>query len=393
MDQLLNTPITDFFQWAKLRTPVWPDNNVPDMHVEKYTDFKLCEPKKRIGIEVEVEGIGRMSGAIDKYIWMTKADGSLRNNGCEFVTLPIAGRQVIYAVDNLFTNLPPTADFSERTSIHIHVNVREQTIGQILTLLMLYTVFEQLLFEFAGPQRKKNIFCVAIQETRYPYMIMNFLKNQSFIDLIMSWKKYSGLNLGIMRGLGTIEYRIMEGHSDPLRLLKWINILLRMHQYVRVVSFKQAYEEIRTLNTSSMYEQFVRNVFKSDADDLLKNVYNLQQLLEVGVSSAKTFGLPSEFLTSLTSKVSTDSLLLKQLEVKEYPPVAKKSESLFSEDMLAKYVANFRYTARAATAAEMQQATQGAYITNPAHQVGQMPPQDVGMTLDDLYRDEPVEWR
>ena len=323
MDELLNTPIDTWFKWPKLKTPVWPEGTTPDLHLEKYREFKICEPKKRIGIEVEVEGITRMP-VIDKQIWFTKVDGSLRNNGIEFITAPVAGLQIIYAIDNLYSNLPTTADFSERTSIHVHVNVREQTVGQILTLLMLYTVFEQLLFEFAGPQRRNNIFCVAVQETRYPYLITNFLRDKSFGDLIMGWKKYSGLNLGIIRGLGTIEYRIMEGHNDPVRLLNWINILLRMHQYVRTTSFNEAYEAIRTLNTTSMYEQFIRNVFKSDAENLIKHGYNLQQMLEVGVSSAKAFALPSEFLKTLTSNISTESTLLKKLNVLEYP-IAKKS--------------------------------------------------------------------
>jgi hypothetical protein len=332
MDQILKEPLENYFKWPKFRTPVWPDGLKPDLRVADYANFKLCEPKKRIGIEIEVENLTVGSVEYDRYIWVPKNDGSLRNNGLEFVSLALAGHEIVYAVDNFYKNLPRSADFSERTSIHIHANMRDQTVGQLLTTLMLYTTFEQLLFEFAGPQRRNNIFCVSVQETRYPYLISDFFKNQSLVDLTRDWKKYSGLNLRSLRNLGTIEYRIMEGHNNPRRLLNWINIILRMSQYARHTPFEAAFESIKMLNTTSMYEQFMREVFREDADLLLNTGRNLQQLLETGVSTIKAFTMESDFRMGLSKNISPNSSLLKKLGVKEYPK-AKKHDINYSDWM------------------------------------------------------------
>ena len=133
---------------------------------------KLVDHSKYIGIEIEVEQITRaFMQELSEQLWFNTEDGSLRNNGREFVTPPIRGKQIIYSLDEFYRLLPDKADFSDRTSIHIHVNMRNATFEELFNVLMIYLVFEQMLYRFAGNTRYKNIFCVPIQETKLPTSI------------------------------------------------------------------------------------------------------------------------------------------------------------------------------------------------------------------------------
>lgn len=309
MDHFLNQELDKIYKWRNFQ------KTLPDAEIDKHLNgrsFLICEPKKRIGIEVEVENIRDIPRNFDRCLWTTHDDGSLRNGGIEFVTLAVAGKEIPAAIYNLFDNLPKDADFSERTSIHVHVNIREQTVDQLLTVLLLYITFERLLYQFAGSHRAKNIFCVPIQETRYPYILSDAFIHQSIPELIDKWKKYSGLNLRRIKDFGTLEYRHMEGHRDPIRLLRWINIILRLHRYARRNTFFDTYNEIRMLNTSSMYEHFTRQVFESDTEYLLSG-NDLKGLMEIGVTTAKHITIPSPFFMSLLENMHQDSSLLRGL--------------------------------------------------------------------------------
>ena len=162
----------------------------------------------------------------------------------------------------------------------------------LLNILLLYLVFEKLMYKFAGPTRYKNIFCIPIQETKLPIAVANFLVHGEVSSLIREWQKYSGLNLAPVRGFGTVEYRHMMGHRDPIYLLKWINILMRIHKYARKSDFMILFNRIRTLNTTSLYEEFLVDVFKGEAKLLLSE--DLKNDMELGVSTVKSIARSEE---------------------------------------------------------------------------------------------------
>lgn len=273
--------------------------------------IKPVLPKKAIGIEVEVENVRR--AAFDQNMWGTKEDGSLRNNGIEFVSCPLAGKQIEIAVRHLFSVLPIGADFSERTSIHVHLNMRDSLVKDLLNLLLLYISFEKCLYRFAGEYRYRNIFCVPLQETQLPIILSNFIANGDLLSLIKQWQKYSGLNLLPLIPFGTVEFRQMHGHRDPDLLLNWINIIFRMFKYSKKYSFDELFNYIRTLNSTSKYEEFLTVVFEKEAE--LINFPKLKQAMEPGVSTIKMVSKPSMFVQQLISQIDNNSELLKSLGI------------------------------------------------------------------------------
>ncbi len=114
-----------------------------------------------VGIEIEVENLRDYKG--DFVYWQDKEDGSLRDNGREYVTYTIPASLVPYAITELqefLTEVNPKYSFSTRTSVHVHLNVRDLTFKQLHALSIVYMLFEKAFYKFAGRDRYKNIFCV-----------------------------------------------------------------------------------------------------------------------------------------------------------------------------------------------------------------------------------------
>jgi len=304
-------------RWNDLARLSYPfEDYMKAIPVASYKPFEMVRPRLKIGIEVEVEKVAHHLGVnMANEMWMTREDGSLRQGGIEFVSIPIADQQIPWAIHYLFDQyLPKDADFSARTSIHVHVNVRNWSCKEILNLILLYIVFERLLYRFAGPQRYQNIFCVPIRETKLPIVLSNYLANGNFQGLLESWTKYSGLNLVPIRKFGTVEYRHMRGHRNTEYLLNWINVIQQLHKTACNVDFIELFDEIKMLNTTSSYEQFLMNTFKDQSVFLLGKC-SLQREMEYGVSIVKSIQPPSQFIKKLLNDISNESDLLQSLKI------------------------------------------------------------------------------
>lgn len=302
----LNRPLRHIYGWSAIH----PEPKIDTIgNVDK--NINILHLKTKIGIEVEVENLFKWPEK-ELICWQTREDGSLRNNGAEFVSYPISGNKIVFALSELFQWLPDSIDFSERTSIHIHLNIRPFNCEQLLNLIYLYIVFERLLYDFASPERYKNIFCVPIGETRLPSLIQDALQYKSMAVIIDSWDKYSGLNLLPVRTFGTVEFRQMRGHRNINKMLNWINILLQLHHMSKKGNFSM---EIQMLNTTSAYEQFVVQIF---GDQLAAQLVSssTKKHLSFGVSNAKQIReAPSEFFKELIAGFSKQSNLGKVLNL------------------------------------------------------------------------------
>ena len=101
------------------------------------------------GIEVEVENVTHlMKDVASLNYWKFTTDNSLRDNGCEFCSLPIRANQVEGAIQGLEEFLPKEKQFSNRTSCHVHMNVRDLTISEIYNLIIIYYALEKILFRW-----------------------------------------------------------------------------------------------------------------------------------------------------------------------------------------------------------------------------------------------------
>ena len=115
-----------------------------------------------VGIEVEVENVRVYLGnnGIDPW-WDNIDDGSLRNGGREFVfSQPMFGQDIVNALEALNMSLSPTGcEYTERCSVHVHVNVRDMTFDQIANMTVLYALAEPLFFAKVDDARERNFYC------------------------------------------------------------------------------------------------------------------------------------------------------------------------------------------------------------------------------------------
>lgn len=224
--------------------------------------LESIDSDQAVGIEVEVE-----NHALRKHpnqnVWMLKGDGSLRNGGVEYVTLPIAARWAPAALDDLLSAaLSTDCCFSPRTSIHVHLDMQEYQTQEVMDVVLLYTMLEGLFYKFTGRGRIKNIYCVPVFDT-------SLLKGQAVRAHMgvttEQWSKYSGLNLLRLRDLGTLEFRHMHGTFDVRKVSIWIRLLTKMCTFVQ----KRGTEYIRKLcqsgNQQLDVQKLLPEIFGEDA--------------------------------------------------------------------------------------------------------------------------------
>lgn len=231
------------------------------------------QSNRAIGIEVEVENAvnrGRLTTAC----WQTHPDGSLRNNGTEYVSRPIPASVSPYALHEL---LVETLDdnqccFSPRTSIHVHVDFSREDTASVTNAVLLYALFEKLLFRFTGRGRIKNIYCVPLIDT-------SLLSSMAHPDTVLTiphqkWSKYSALNILPLSQYGTLEFRHMHGTFDMNKVCVWIRMLTSLCDYACTADSKKLRETLQNLGPESSILGLMGDVFQGDIEFLKYQGYD-----------------------------------------------------------------------------------------------------------------------
>lgn len=259
--------------------------------IKKISSQAVIKDHTFVGIEIEVENIEEVPSYLR--LWSTVKDGSLRNNGREFVSLPIPASTASIALEWLKHRLEikNNPEFTNRTSVHVHVNVSDMTKNQVKSFILTYLLFERVLYEFAGGNRFNNIFCVPLSHAGY-YKTLNYLftfdkyDDDRFIyQLSDQWHKYTGCNLKTITDKGTIEFRHLPGTLDVEKISVWIGMILKMKEYSSSKDTKKLFEEIAELNTNSSYDMMLSKVFGEYSYYL--QFRNLHKLMEKDVTHIK----------------------------------------------------------------------------------------------------------
>ncbi len=221
----------------------------------------LVSSSNYVGIEVEIENVkysfhsdGPRAPRLNYFEWRDDGltlpelgkhwyivkDNSLRQ-GSEFIfNNPKRGKQIIEALNSLnqflsvYRQYGKGPEVSDRCSIHCHLDVRDLTEQQLSTLLMVYILFERVLFAYVDPSRLKNNYCRPITDSSFKQVLATIKENSSpdkfssVLEVVKSsCDKYSALNLLPLRSFGTVEFRHHQGTTSMNEeVLDWINIIL-----------------------------------------------------------------------------------------------------------------------------------------------------------------------
>lgn len=184
-------------------------------------DPNCVEQEFVVGTECECESYGGLK--TEQPLWSAVPDHSLRNQGVELISRPLRLEQMLTAFKELHSQykaIRKDEKFSERCSIHVHVNCLHLETHQVKNIILTYALFEPFFFKMCSPARQENIHCVPLTDTLLPSKYG--LKLEAMIE---SWAKYSALNALPLKAYGTLEFRHMHGHDDYNLFSDWLHII------------------------------------------------------------------------------------------------------------------------------------------------------------------------
>ena len=185
------------------------------------------------GVELEIENIKDHGNYAMKH-WKIIHDDSLRNNGYEYTKGPMTYEEALEAFVGLHKDIKTGSNpFSERTSIHVHMNVAGLEEEELKQLVLTYALLEPLFFNFVGPVRQNNIYCVPLNYTFLPGLYKHNLQ-----VLHAKWNKYTAFNLCPLGahehscGLCTVEFRHMYGTDKTETFKDWLEAIRDLYLFV-----------------------------------------------------------------------------------------------------------------------------------------------------------------
>lgn len=261
-------------------------------------EASLVLPHDFIGIEIELEGLTKIPELPSFSYWALHADNSLRTEGgenplqaIEFVLkFPLCGKDLVNSLKEFHSTVgamkkPPIT--SERTSVHIHLDVRDLSIRELYRLIIIYCVFEKVLFRYCGIDREDNNFCVPFYRAE-GHIFENISEIQrkglrQFTKYLESEYRYAALNLCALLKFGSVEFRHCGGTYDVESIKNWINIIFKLKQYAKNTTF--SLQTFPSHISDLGYLPIIEEVFGEYAPLLVK-IESKQDLL-IGIRQAQ----------------------------------------------------------------------------------------------------------
>ena len=183
--------------------------------------------------QFEVENIRRVLETVK--FWTVVNDGSLRNNGKEFLlSQPLCGKdlsEALESIDKYLTKIK--AEVNDRTGLHIHLDVRKKKVGEVRNLVLLLVSLERILIKVSGDRADSN-FCVPTSNCHKSiadFGSLFFNNSDHMYHSVRYAEKYSVLNIKNMCKLGSLEIRCHEGTYKKEALIRWIEIIYKIEKF------------------------------------------------------------------------------------------------------------------------------------------------------------------
>ena len=202
-----------------------------------------------LGVELELEGFtSRSTEEASRHLhplWTVTTDGSLRNGGVELITNGGLGGEQLHAAFERVASLLERINYdaSWRCSTHMHINMRDFTVNQVVRFMLVYAACEPVLFAHCGKFRYSSNFCVPIADS-LPFhkklisrLYDNVVKSRAAAQNTV---KYTAMNFQPLFGdgrsrpaLGTVEFRGGRPMTTTAEFVLQANLLLSIKQFVR----------------------------------------------------------------------------------------------------------------------------------------------------------------
>jgi len=186
----------------------------------------------QIGIEVECEGNKFQKNNIPSP-WKYTEDHSLRGaDNAEYVLRnPIPFDKVDESLDILWkmmSDYGTVLDESNRTSVHVHLNVQQWHLNRLCTFFGLYFLIEELLTAWCGDHRIGNLFCLRAKDAPAIISEIKRICRTESIHIDQGYH-YAGMNAHALTKYGSVEIRSLKGCTDKSQISQWVSVLRRLY--------------------------------------------------------------------------------------------------------------------------------------------------------------------
>lgn len=211
-------------------------------------------PKELMGIELEAENVRNYGGDFLMMAgWSVDTDGSLRNQGREFVLRqPLSGTELSRAVHTLFKMQEADSPYrlqytpNPRAGTHVHINWLEDTIGSAAALIALMYCIEPMLYSWVDEDRAWCSYCNPLSDLPASTLarllnveredgLENPANHDPYEDDEQRWllrdlnnetiSRYHGLNVAALDKYGTFEFRYFPSTVSKDDMISWIKFV------------------------------------------------------------------------------------------------------------------------------------------------------------------------
>lgn len=187
--------------------------------------------KNIYGVEVEVEGVNLPNPGEVHPCWRLEKDSSLKTaEAWEYVLdKPTTYKGALKAIDLLdfaYQTKKSVVHDSVRAGVHVHLNVQNWNIKQLMTFSTCYYILEDLLLHWCGENREGNLFCLRTKDAEYVlFRLYDALTQRNLGALKTENIRYSSLNYCSLFKYGTVEFRGMRGTPDLSLVKEWVSMI------------------------------------------------------------------------------------------------------------------------------------------------------------------------
>lgn len=238
-----------------------------------------------VGLEIEVEGENLLMKAPEG--WIVHEENSLRGESAEYVLRhPVKKDKVEEYLNKLSSALVENKSilkFSNRTSVHVHINVQDLTITQLYNFITLYIILEDLLVRFSGEERVGNLFCLRVKDA---FGTIKALKESIEKDLWMQYFerdqiRYSSINLNAIYKFGSLEFRSLRGTMEVDLISKWVNTLYNLkEQAINYENPKSILQEFSGIGPQKFVEKHLSEEFYKGLPNLTDTLYECARFVQ-----------------------------------------------------------------------------------------------------------------
>lgn len=190
----------------------------------------------RIGLELELESSKAQPLAwVDKQsMWTVHNDGSLRQNGVEYVFAnPLWGGDIDAALQ-LFEDSTKGTAFVDTGygSTHVHYNVGNLYTTEVMSIVVGWSILEDAFLTVCKPSRDGNNFAQRFNVLNNLVTTLsssygaNKRIDRLFANVSQDYWKYANLNLATIRTFGTLEFRPYHSTWDTKEIRAWIDRII-----------------------------------------------------------------------------------------------------------------------------------------------------------------------